>query len=234
MSHILKASNKIFKFMKKVSYILVLIACLSIVSCSSPEKKALKLIDAHMFKTLYDYKSYEPVDTKIDSAFASVHYLNAAIVAAKQAKEKINSATELLEDAEHAFSSAEIWSDSYSSYGISQWKKYKTEYLEKMDESFKCAAESYEAMGIIRQLDSALTKEFIGWAVTHRYRANNRGGNSTIGDELFIIDPEFKEIIFTRDLDDDDEVSYHGYIDAALEMSDEEFQKKLQQYKSKN
>lgn len=42
---------------------------LSLVQCKSNEEKALELIHEQMFKTLFDFESYQPVETKIDSAF---------------------------------------------------------------------------------------------------------------------------------------------------------------------
>lgn len=37
--------------------------------CKSKEEKALEIIKNEMFKTLYDFESYQPIETKIDSAF---------------------------------------------------------------------------------------------------------------------------------------------------------------------
>ncbi|MCF0184872.1 MAG: hypothetical protein HUJ98_00095 [Bacteroidaceae bacterium] len=52
--------------------------------------------------------------------------------------------------------------------------------------------------------------------VNHRYR-----GKSVMEHDLFIIDPKFKEIIFTMELNDKDEDSYHSFIDEAITMSEE-------------
>ena len=41
-------------------------------SCQSREEKVAELIKQEMFKTLYDFESYEPIETKIDSAFTSI------------------------------------------------------------------------------------------------------------------------------------------------------------------
>ena len=35
--------------------------------------------------------------------------------------------------------------------------------------------------------------KFIGYRATHNYRADNNEGNTLIGNDIFIIDPEFKE-----------------------------------------
>lgn len=37
--------------------------------CKSKEEKALEIIKNEMFKTLYDFESYQPIETKVDSAF---------------------------------------------------------------------------------------------------------------------------------------------------------------------
>lgn len=54
--------------MKKVSVLALLLVLL--VSCSSNEDKANRLIKKEMKKTLFIADSYEPVETQLDSAFA--------------------------------------------------------------------------------------------------------------------------------------------------------------------
>lgn len=53
---------------------IILAVCFSVGACKSKEDKALALIDKQMFSSLYDYESYQPIGTQIDSAFNVVEY----------------------------------------------------------------------------------------------------------------------------------------------------------------
>lgn len=57
--------------MKKSTLIAIALSWL-VIGCSSPEKKAKKLIEEHLSKTMNDFKSYEPVEySKLDSTFTA-------------------------------------------------------------------------------------------------------------------------------------------------------------------
>lgn len=49
--------------------IMALTAIFILSGCKSKEEKALEIIKNEMFKTLYDFESYQPIETKVDSAF---------------------------------------------------------------------------------------------------------------------------------------------------------------------
>ena len=57
--------------MKKVLFLLV--AIIALVGCKSKEEKAAEMIKKELFKTLYDFDSYQPIETKVDSAFYSAY-----------------------------------------------------------------------------------------------------------------------------------------------------------------
>lgn len=59
---------KINIIMKNV-IIMALTAIFILSGCKSKEEKALEIIKNEMFKTLYDFESYQPIETKVDSAF---------------------------------------------------------------------------------------------------------------------------------------------------------------------
>ena len=52
-------------------------------------------------------------------------------------------------------------------------------------------------MGV--ELRTMLNKkpEFIGWKATHNYRADNNAGNTLIGNTVYIIDKNFKKVLFS-------------------------------------
>lgn len=64
--------------MKKIIFI-TLSAIFVLSGCKSKEDKALEVIKNQMFQTLYDFESYQPIETKIDSAFLSI-YTDSAII----------------------------------------------------------------------------------------------------------------------------------------------------------
>lgn len=52
----------------KFLFVVFLFTCsLGNISCMSREKKVAETIKADPFKTLYDFDSYQPVETKIDT-----------------------------------------------------------------------------------------------------------------------------------------------------------------------
>ena len=64
----------IVSIMKKAIIILsLLVLGLLVISCSSNEDKANKLIKERMSKTLYDYGSYDPIETIVTEAKASIY-----------------------------------------------------------------------------------------------------------------------------------------------------------------
>ena len=57
----------------KTLLFIVVSATMLLSGCKSKEEKANELIKDDMFKVLYDFASYEPIETNIDSAFTSVY-----------------------------------------------------------------------------------------------------------------------------------------------------------------
>lgn len=45
------------------------LSVLAFASCMSKEEKAAQLINTEMSKTLYDFDSYEPIETKVTEAY---------------------------------------------------------------------------------------------------------------------------------------------------------------------
>ena len=68
---------------------LALLLCLSFTQCKSKEDKANELIKDYMFKNLYDFDSYQPIETKIDSAFHTIYNDSSAIHYAFRRSKKV-------------------------------------------------------------------------------------------------------------------------------------------------
>ena len=83
--------------------------CLSFTQCKSKEDKANELIKDYMFKNLYDFESYQPIETKIDSAFHTIYndstamYYAYSMILSKERQEDLES------DYESIKSSIDIW-----------------------------------------------------------------------------------------------------------------------------
>ena len=195
-----------------------MICCVfSIFGCSSKEDRANKLIRERMSKTLYDYESYNPIETKVSEAKATMYNdtscWNDGTLLAASMKLGIKYAESMEDAKEHM----EIWGPpSYysSSYSDNKYYKYKSEYEDAVNsfmsthEVCKIIAESLREK--ITNLDENC---IIGWEVTHKFRCKTKGGYSTIGNYRFVIDKDFKSILIDEDVDDED----NQFIRSAME-----------------
>ena len=87
----------------------------------SNEEKALDLINDQMYRTLYDYDSYQPVETKIDSAYHTPY--NDTInqkyaIYCGVLYEKLDECFEKVDNAKRMMA---IWSELKDSYGRQQY-----------------------------------------------------------------------------------------------------------------
>ena len=192
----------------------LIIISFCLVSCISEEDKAENLIKEKMFKTLYDFESYEPIETIIDSSFTTVYrdsiIQNYAIT--RQAyRNLIDKEKSELED---IGSSIEIWAGSRSSLGRRKIQDLKKRLL-KSESNFKAYYKGmYEADSLLKVEIAAFTPIFVGFQAKHKFRAKNKGGNFTIGNYLFVFDEKFTTIKSTIDLNDENESEIKTIIDA--------------------
>ena len=84
--------------MKKILFLMAI--TIMLVGCQSREEKAAELIKQEMFKTLYDFESYEPIETKIDSAFTSIYSDTLALLYANKVKDMFDELDEAKSDYE--------------------------------------------------------------------------------------------------------------------------------------
>ena len=176
------------------------------VACSqSPEDKANKLIKAELRKTLYKPESYKPIDTNIDSAFAPLNdpaffeLLNEVAIIGKE----VEDLNRTMKDAK---STIAIYSGPYqSAYDKNRITEAKEEYdlaEKKYDKLLDKGKKVY--LEIVQEL--AKEPKFIGYIATHNYRADNNAGNTLIGNGVFIIDPDFKKVLFKCEMEDYNEI----------------------------
>lgn len=207
--------------MKKLHlFILILMMPLIITSCKSKEEKAADLVRNELSKTLYDFESYEPIETKVSEAYQTAYNDSTCHTLAMIVAYAMDKSTKAAEEAKDASEHMEIWGPpTYysSSYSDSQYRKYRDKSKEKAEEalsSFEVVKTTGQALeDSIKDLDE---KKVIGWEIKHRFRCKTRGGQNTIADYRYVVDPDFKIVYFCEDLDDDDFKKLQIIIESAL------------------
>ncbi len=140
----------------------------------SREEKAVAIAKSELFKILSHADSYEPVETRIDSAYTSVYTDLDVVRAVNDLIELYAEEEKLRRQYNSAKSSAALWSDSWGAYSKEQYRQAKEEmddYAEKLEE---LAKEVDMRSRSVR--DRAKTIEegrFCGWNIYHRFRCTN-------------------------------------------------------------
>lgn len=206
--------------MKRFIYFILLVLSVGAVSsCKSKEEKALDLIRDHMFKNLYDFESYEPIETKVDSAFTEAIYdslIYGYVVDGLAAKELYD---EAIADFEEAFSTMQLWSGMFSKYARSEFASASETAKSKLKSAEFYSSALHDAQRKTKEAVEALPKEFMGWKVIHRFRCKTKGGLPDLGEYVFIIDPKFKEIKHSYDTEDDSYIDFQNFVEAAKVMT---------------
>ena len=194
--------------MKKLLFIIGLFVTV-LVSCNqSPEEKADALIKDAVKKVLYKPETYKPVETKVDSAFAPYDDPEFFQLLADYGNLYI-AYQEVEMKAKNAKSSMAIHSGSYQSeYAKNEYQEAKEEYDE-----YSAQMENMQAKGekLLQKIDEMAKGErkFIGFKAFHNFRADNNAGQTLIGNTVFYIDKDFKEITYSLELEEYNEVMKH-------------------------
>ncbi len=203
-----------------VSFIL---AAMMVSACASREEKVAETIKNEMFKNLYDFESYQPIETKIDTLkrdkygdtliYDNVLLLAVANDAFKKAKNSF--------DEQHNI--AEIYVPSYYSSSSSDNKFYEArDKMKAALDEMNSYAEIMDSLLIdIKTKEKKCDNKQYGWFVTHKFRCKTKGGASTIGTYYYFMDNDCEKIFRTFDEDDFSLEQYHNWIDEALEESDD-------------
>ena len=188
--------------MKKI---LILAATMIVsISCSqSPEQKVNALVKTEVKKVLYHPETYEAVETIIDSAFApkddpafyekTLKLLNYAMEIQKY-MDKAN-------DAEQEMS---IWHSSYmDGFSKTHYNHAKQEYEDCIEQTEKLETKVLKVRGELERLAEP-GRRFIGFKVTHKFRAKNNAGNAMIGKYVYIMNENLTEIVASYNADSED------------------------------
>lgn len=189
------------------------------VSCKSREEKAAELIKGELYKTLYDFASYEPIETLVDSSFTSVYRDSTILAYGYLASGLLDKANEYIEKTREARSTMEIWGDNYSSYSIAKYNKAKQEF----GSNLAIANEYISKMDVINDSIRVKAKEFkktfCGWEVKHKFRCKTKGGNFDLPNYVFLIDSKFKKIYYSEDTADESLIKVRSLIDEVLDTT---------------
>lgn len=199
-----------------ISYCIIAFVAFSISSCKSREEKALETIREEMNKTLDDFKSYEPIETKIDSLkydrYGDTLLVN-EILRAKLTEDLIVSYKKDYKKAKELF---DIWDDpamyNFSSFAYNKRKKayddmkiaaIALDVLEKTRENY---------LDTLLILDKKHTGELYGWRVSHKYRYNSKDGTPSLNHLVYFMDKKCEKVLFRMTGNDEDDFSYQKYV----------------------
>ena len=209
--------------MKKV---LLFLACACLFSCQSRDAKISKLIKDQMFKTLYDFESYEPIETsQIDSVFTTIYTDSIVMDQAVLIVATMKICDEYLEEVEEHYRTIEVWEDSYSTTGRRKVRNALDKLVE-IGEKLQAGSKLVEeAQTVIKERNKNFESSFIGWSVTHKFRCKNKGGNFDLGTYKYVFDPKLEKVLYTVDEDSDDNKEVNSIIKGVIEKQEEKEEK---------
>lgn len=185
--------------MKKIISI-ALLAMLLVACSQSPEKKAEALIKESLMKSLYLPDTYEPIDTKVDSAFSPYddpEFFKELVKIGEMSEEY----DELDEKAKDAKSTMALFDSFSSAYGRNQYEEAKEEYDEATAKMEILQKKGQKHMtNVMSMLQEG--RKFIGYKAIHNYRADNNAGNTIVGNTVFFIDKDFTQVLYTVELEE--------------------------------
>lgn len=190
--------------MKKIFYFALV--ALIMASCGkSPEQKAEALIKDDLKKSLYKPETYKPVETKVDSAFAPYDDLKFLTELEELGKLGIEY-KELQDKVKMAKSSMANWSGPYqSAFAKNEYQEAKNDFDEASEKMEKVSLKCADHLKIVANMMKE-ERKFIGFKAIHNYRADNNAGQTLIGNTIFFIDKDFKEVIYSLPLEDYNQV----------------------------
>ena len=174
--------------MKKISFLIAM--ALLLITCSSPEKKAQKAIKEELRLTLNDFKSYESVKFgTLDSLFSDV--------TTSPEYEALNTKRESwikLADEEHKSDQEEI------EKALNDGNTHHVPIINEFSLMPRCLDSAKVYSIKIQSVVESYKPRFIGWSMTHLYRAKNLGGNYILANESFYFDKELTKVVGSIDI----------------------------------
>lgn len=182
--------------MKKLQLLFCAVA-LIFTSCTlTNEEKAEKLIQESLKGTLYHPDSYEPISTRVDSAFINFENLAKVGELCEELGDLLDKESEYQKEMLSAERSKSIYAPNgwyYDLHSQTMYNQYKQEYEEYKAKLEKLAPKIDSALSELRKVSNDIyTEEFTGWIVSHRFTSKNGANTMTMpGDMVFVCDAEF-------------------------------------------
>lgn len=182
--------------MKKLKLLFCAVA-LVFTSCTlSNEDKAEKLIKESLKGTLYHPESYEPISTRVDSAFINIENLVKVGELFEELGNLLIKESEYQREMLSAERSKSIYAPSgwyYDSHSQTMYNQYKQEFEENKAKLEKIAPKIATTIDKLKEVSKNIySEEFTGWIVTHRFTSKNGANTMTIpGNKIFVCDTEF-------------------------------------------
>lgn len=207
--------------MKRNLFVIVYVFAGLLVSCTSNEEKADKLIKQYMFENLYDYQSYEPTKTQVDTLYSDVFLDKDVIAIAYRAYDCLNKVAEHMEKAEDIKEEVERMEQllGRNSFAKTRIDMLKNKYEENISKANKMKKEAFYNLLYILDANykaKQIKEEMLGWKVTHKFRCNTRGGYLSLGEYVFLVDRDFTEI-FDTIIYDEEYLTAKEMINVALQ-----------------
>lgn len=172
-------------------------------SCKSREEKAAELIKNELSKTLYDFDSYQPIETIVKEAKVNAYNDTSCWEKASLLGYGFSKLDEYFDDATEAREHMNIWGrPSYysSTYSDNQYYKYRNEFNEAVANiNRSITIINYIAHELIDSIATLDTTQIVGWEVLHDFRCKTRGGSPEIGHYRYLISKDFKTILLCED-----------------------------------
>ena len=182
--------------MKNVITLLFCTVAFVMASCTlSNEEKAEKLIKETLKDYLFHPDSYEPLLTRVDSMFVDISVIEPVMETCEHIKNIMPKINDCKREIKYAESSMNLWSpESYDSqYTRRQYAQAKKEKEEIESDLNKYNKKLSAHLASLKKNIAKYHKgEFVGWAVSHRFRSLNRLGVMNIpGEMIFFCDKDF-------------------------------------------
>ena len=195
---------------KSILVLATVIVAFTVTSCKSKEEKAAELIKQELSHVLYDIESYEPIETVVTEAKHIPTNDSACVGKALNIIVYDETAVEYLEDVTSALESMLIWGPptSYSSsYSDIRYYESKSECVDAMKKTNICIKKYNSSIDDLKiMMKNTNPSETIGYNVEHSFRCKANDGFWTIEHFRFVVDKNFKKIIFGLDEEENDEV----------------------------
>lgn len=178
------------------------------------EKAKLK-IKEHICSNLYIPDSYDPVETRIDSAF---HYYMTDFNCVKAGEELIKDRVDY-NNSKRGYEEALNNIKTFGGSGVFRRYSVERDDCRKNMEESKAKIEKNEL--IIKNRDKTHDGEFVGWFVYNKYRAKNNNNTVNFGESLVLYDKNLDQWLISYNIDKNSTANFDEVRKVIEELLDE-------------